>query len=123
MMEVPTATRILQEKRNSGKNALNAVGFFCSQILGRSPNTKKAFESANLIDAAGFQLNDIYYVYYGTLAAYQHQGPVWEKWLDQMQNKFVSSQLNDGSWPVGAGHMEIKWEIYSHGPCHFVLRS
>ncbi len=91
-------------KRNSGKNALNAVGFFCSQILGRSPNTKKAFESANIIDAAGFQLNDIYYVYYGTLAAYQHQGPVWEKWLDQMQNKFVSSQLNDGSWPVGAGH-------------------
>lgn len=91
-------------KRNSGKNAMNAAGFFCSQIRGMSPNTAKAFESALIVDKAGFQISDIYYTYYGTLAAYQHQGPVWRKWLEKMQAEFLKAQEGDGSWPVGGGH-------------------
>ncbi|MEE2966515.1 MAG: hypothetical protein VX646_01430, partial [Verrucomicrobiota bacterium] len=63
-------------KGKSGRMAMNAAGFFCAQLSGASSNAAKAFESALIIDNAGFQLNDIYYVYYGTLAAYQHQGPV-----------------------------------------------
>jgi len=91
-------------KRNSGKNAMNAVGFFCSQIRGTSPNTLTAFESASIIDKAGFQANDIYYTYYGTLAAYQHQGEVWKNWLKKMQSEFIKLQRPDGSWPTGGGH-------------------
>ena len=91
-------------KGKSGRMAMNAAGFFCAQLSGASSNAAKAFESALIIDNAGFQLNDIYYVYYGTLAAYQHQGPVWKKWLEKMQTEFLNSQEPDGSWPVGGGH-------------------
>ncbi len=91
-------------KGNSGKNAMNAAGFFCAQLNGASSNAAKAFESALIIDKAGFQMNDIYYVYYGTLAAYQHQGPVWRKWLEKMHSEFLKTQQPDGSWPVGGGH-------------------
>ena len=91
-------------KGNSGRNAMNAAGFFCAQLNGASSNAAKAFESSLIIDKTGFQMNDIYYVYYGTLAAYQHQGPVWRKWLEKMHSEFLKTQQPEGSWPVGGGH-------------------
>ncbi|MFL2478737.1 MAG: hypothetical protein ACJ0K4_04215 [Verrucomicrobiales bacterium] len=91
-------------KGNSGRMAMNAAGFFCAQLSGASSNAAKAFESSLIIDKAGFQMNDIYYVYYATLAAYQHQGPVWRKWLEKMQSEFIKTQEPDGAWPVGGGH-------------------
>ncbi|MDE0822070.1 MAG: hypothetical protein OSA95_13180, partial [Opitutales bacterium] len=87
-----------------GKNAMNAVGFFCAQLNGASANAAKAFESSLILDGAGFQLNDIYYVYYGTLAAYQHQGPVWKKWTEKMHGEFLKAQAEDGSWQFGGPH-------------------
>ena len=89
---------------NSGKNAMNAVGFFCAQLNGASSNAAKAFESALILDGAGFQLNDIYYAYYGTLAAYQHQGPVWKKWIAKMHEEFLKAQAEDGSWQFSGPH-------------------
>jgi hypothetical protein len=89
-------------KNSSGSRAMNAVGFFCAQLTGASPNSAKAFESALLVEQAGFNLDDIYYAYYGTLAAYQHQGPVWKKWIGEMQPAFLGAQAADGSWaPTG----------------------
>jgi hypothetical protein len=89
-------------KRRSGKRAMDAVGFFCAQLTGASPNSAKAFESALVVEEAGFRLDDIYYAYYGTLAAYQHQGPVWKKWIGEMQKAFLGAQAGDGSWdPTG----------------------
>ena len=90
--------------RNSGKNAMNAVGFFCAQLTRSSSNAAKAFESSVLMDKAGFSLADIYYAYYGTLAVYQHQGPVWRKWLKSMQEEFLKAQAQDGSWHVNGPH-------------------
>ena len=89
---------------NSGKNAMNAVGFFCAQLTGASANAAKAFESALILDKAGFQVADLYYGYYGTLAAYQHQGPVWRKWMEKMQSEFVAAQAADGSWAATGPH-------------------
>ena len=89
-------------KGKSGRHAMDAVGFFCAQLTGASPNSVKAFESALIVDKAGFRLDDIYYAYYGTLAAYQHQGPVWKKWIGEMHKAFLGAQAQDGSWaPTG----------------------
>ena len=90
--------------RNSGKHAMNAVGFFCAQLTRSSANAAKAFESALILEGAGFQLADIYYAYYGTLAAYQHQGPVWRKWIKQMQAEYLKAQAPDGSWQLSGPH-------------------
>ena len=83
---------------------MNAVGFFCAQLMGASSNASKAFESSMILDKSGFDLNDIYYAYYGTLAAYQHQGPVWRKWIAKMQEGLVKAQEADGSWTFNGPH-------------------
>ncbi|MFP6873620.1 MAG: hypothetical protein VCA55_08920 [Verrucomicrobiales bacterium] len=90
--------------KNSGKNAMNAVGFFCAQLTRSSSNAAKAFESSLILDKAGFSLADIYYAYYGTLAVYQHQGPVWRKWIKRMQEEFLKAQAQDGSWQLNGPH-------------------
>ena len=84
--------------------AMNAVGFFCSQLLGSSANAVKAFESSLILNKNGFDLNDVYYAYYGTLAAYQHQGPTWRKWTQKMHTGFLKAQAADGSWQMGGQH-------------------
>jgi len=90
--------------QGKGSPAMNAVGFFCAQLLGASSNAAKAFESSLILDKQGFNLNDVYYVYYGTLASYQHQGPTWRKWMKNMQAQFLKAQAEDGSWQLGGGH-------------------
>ena len=89
---------------SGGTAALNAAGFFCSQLLGRSSNTAKAYESSAIVDRQGFKLEDIYHAYYGSVASYQHQGPAWRKWMEKMHPGFVNSQNTDGSWNTGGGH-------------------
>ncbi len=90
--------------KGGGKPAMNAVGFFSSQLSGASANAAKAYESALQIKGAGFNLADIYYAYYGTLAAYQHQGPLWHEWKEKMQAEFVKAQAEDGSWVPRGEH-------------------
>ena len=38
------------------------------------------------------------------MAAYQHQGPAWRKWLGKMQESFVKAQEADGSWTLKGPH-------------------
>lgn len=87
-----------------GSEAMNAAGFFCAQLLGHSPNSHKAFESSHILNRQGFKMQDIYYAYYGTVAAYQHQGPGWRHWLKVMQPQFLRAQSKDGSWHFRGGH-------------------
>lgn len=91
-------------KGGSRTNALLAVGLFCSQLTGDSPITAKAVESATSLEKTGFLANDIYYAYYGTLAAYQHQGPVWHNWREAMHKAYIESQAADGSWTAAGPH-------------------
>ena len=84
--------------------AMNAVGFFCSQLLGLSSSSARAWESSALVDRKGLDVADLYYAYYGTLATYQHQGPAWRRWLEAMKKQFITTQTEDGSWAVKGKH-------------------
>lgn len=100
-------------KGGSKSNAMHAVGFFCSQLTGASANAAKAYESALSLDKAGFQIGDIYYAYYGTVAAYQHQGPTWRKWMETMHKAFIAEQAEDGSWTLGGQYAASMGPIIS----------
>ena len=91
-------------KRNSGRQGMNAAGFFCSQLLGVSPKAANARESARILGDKKVRDDDLYYIYYGTLASYQHQGPLWRAWREKVQEGFVKSQSEDGSWQAGGSH-------------------
>jgi hypothetical protein len=86
---------------NSNRHGMNAAGFFCSQLTGESPNSEQAWEAAGILGKVGMGDGDLYYLYYGTIAAYQHQGPLWRDWRGKMQKKFAKSQQQDGSWRPG----------------------
>lgn len=91
--------------------AMHATGFFCSQLMGLSPNTRKALEAANALlpipqhgQKASLSTADIYFLYYGTLAGYQYQGDKWRKWRSLMHEKLLATQEPDGSWMIAGGH-------------------
>lgn len=89
---------------NGSTPAMNAVGFFCNQLLGLSSYSMLSHEAAAIVEKRGFDTADLYYAYYGTLAAYQHQGPVWRNWLTAMRDKLTSAQRSDGAWIASGPH-------------------
>ena len=88
----------------SGSAAMIATGWFCSQLMGLSPNTFRSFETSDRLGKTGVSSTDLYYAYYGTLSVYQNQGPLWRRWSRQLQKLFIDSQQPDGSWVATDGH-------------------
>jgi len=84
--------------------AMQASGFFCSQLMGLSANTPKAFEASGFMRATGVKVEDVYYAYYGTLAANQNQGPLWKEWRGKLQESFLAAQEQDGGWSARGQH-------------------
>ena len=94
------------------------VGMFNKQFLGfplSDPFLKKASEvSINFVNSkqwiGGEKPGAIYGIYYGTLAAFQQQGALWDAWNPAMKKTIVTSQkLGDpkelgGSWDPTKDH-------------------
>jgi prenyltransferase beta subunit len=85
-------------------DAMAATGYFCSQLMGLSPNTLRAFETTASLSKPGLSLDDVYFAYYGTLCAYQNQGPFWRGWREKIHAKFIAEQQPEGSWKVSGSH-------------------
>ena len=86
------------------KPAMVAESMFARQLLGTPRESPEMLESAAYLNT---QLPDQgrfsqYFWYYGSLALYQHQGPVWKEWNRRLRPLLVSSQTrsgnDDGSW-------------------------
>lgn len=90
-------------KAGPGSSAMNATGFFCSQLMGLSANTPRAFETGAFLVKTPLSVEDVYYSYYGTLSAYQNQGPTWREWNTQLKTKILALQQPDGSWNAAGG--------------------
>lgn len=109
-----------------GGPALTPSGMFCRQLAQVPPTDPRMQESANFVKAnspfggKGKQegLVDYYYLYYGTLALYQHQGPIWDEWNERMKEKLVPMQETQGddagSWsPNKRSHMDAGGRVVS----------
>lgn len=91
-----------QPQSGAGSPAMVATGYFCSQLMGLSPNTRRAFETVARLRGEP-DIGNVYFAYYGTLSAYQNQGPFWRDWRLSMQKGFLASQARDGSWLIEGG--------------------
>ena len=86
--------------------AMCAEGMFCQQLLGQAPTEERMKESAaylaTMLPSKEKEKANFYFWYYGSLALYQHQGPIWEQWNQRLREILVSSQSRDaddaGSW-------------------------
>jgi len=88
-----------------------AEGMFAAQLLGGQRSEARMRESAehlrqHLPETGGG--TDYYYWYYGSLALYQHHGPIWEEWNEQLREILVQSQSGEGE-NLGSWDPEGKW--------------
>jgi hypothetical protein len=62
---------------------------------------------------------DFYYDYYATLALYQHQGPIWREWNENLKEVYVTLQKisgdQKGSWDPKGPHMNTGGRVISTG--------
>lgn len=96
-------------KRGSSQ-AMTAVGMFCNQLYQVPPHDPLMGESARYImqRPPRAKQRDYYYWYYGTLALYQHQGPLWREWNEQMKQVLLASQRTNGD-PAGSWDPDGRW--------------
>ena len=97
-----------QGRGNAPRHAMVAEGMFCRLMMGESPGHARSHESARYLatawpDPGNF---NFYYWYYGSLALYQQQGPLWKEWNGRLKKLLVGRQKREGdvagSWdPVG----------------------
>ncbi|MFP6667878.1 MAG: prenyltransferase/squalene oxidase repeat-containing protein [Pirellulales bacterium] len=87
-----------------GPPAMTATGMFMRQLDLARPTEPRMQESAAFIKARMLKAGtrDLYYEYYATLAMYQHQGPIWRQWNDNLKEVYIALQettgANIGSW-------------------------
>jgi hypothetical protein len=84
---------------------MTAEGWACRQFLevgGPGPASEEA--AAYLIESRSDRGEyNIYYLYYGTLAMYQHGGDAWSTWNARVRDDVVARQR-------GKGHMAGSWD-------------
>ncbi|MDG1853933.1 MAG: terpene cyclase/mutase family protein, partial [Verrucomicrobiales bacterium] len=86
--------------------AMVATGMFCRQLDLIPPTDPRMIESAQLLKNNPLRpINpDLYYIYYATLALYQHQGPIWQDWNNKLKETLPKIQnktgKNAGSWDL-----------------------
>ena len=79
--------------------AMVAEGLFTRQVLGARRGNKSIEEAARYLNTeteGGQNLENLYLLYYGTMALYQYQGWIWEAWNEQVRGFLVSSQRKQG---------------------------
>ncbi len=85
--------------------SMTAEAMFARQLMGAKPTDPAMIEAADYLRKSLPRDSDpnMYYWYYGTLALFQHQGPVWEEWNRALRRVLLSSQetqgARKGSWP------------------------
>ncbi|HAA87607.1 MAG TPA: hypothetical protein DCE22_05075, partial [Verrucomicrobiales bacterium] len=101
------------------KPAMVATGMFCRQLDLAAPTEPRMAESAELLKMRQINVRqpDYYYVYYGTLALYQHQGPVWTDWNERLKETLPLLQKKSGSekgsWDNSAAHAAAGGRVVS----------
>ncbi len=95
---------------DKNKPAMVATGMFCRQLDLVPPTDPRMPESAQVLKMRKINVKspDYYYLYYGTLALYQHQGPIWADWNERLKETLPLLQKKNGaeagSWDVGSAH-------------------
>ena len=101
--------------------AMTATGMFLRQLDLTPPADPRQRESAAFLKTRMLQSKkiDFYFDYYATLSLYQHQGPIWTEWNENLKKIYVSQQhkvgANMGSWDPQGHHVRAGGRVLSTG--------
>lgn len=87
-----------QDPNDKSRPAMFACGMFCRQLEKFPPTHPRMKESAAFLRTRPLPGSavDAYYLYYATLALYQHQGEVWDEWNARMKAVIPPIQRKTG---------------------------
>jgi len=104
------------EDRN---HSMTGIVMLCNQFMGMKKTHPTMKESAEYLSREGLKWytegrvptdEGIYYIYYASLAMFQHGGKAWKQWNKVMKEVLLKHQIKggcaDGSWPT-ANNKEI----------------
>ena len=106
---------------SSNHPAMTATGMFLRQLDLTPPTDPRQQESAALIKSRMLKANkvDFYFDYYATLSLYQHQGPVWTEWNENLKKIYITLQhktgANKGSWDPKGKHVNPGGRVLATG--------
>ncbi len=108
--------------------AMTAEAMFVQQLLGRGPDEPMMQRSADYIlerlPSWANQANT-YAWYYATLALFQHGGPAWTTWNEQLKRELLASQRTQGpaagSWDPADRWANIGSRVYQTALCALTL--
>jgi hypothetical protein len=71
-------------------------------LIGDAVSVQSIQESERYImqQVPGVGQDNYYYWYYATIALHQLQNENWNRWNQALQNRLLTTQRNDGSWPT-----------------------
>ena len=106
---------------DKNKPTMTATGMFLRQLDLAAPTELRMQESAGVLKSKMLKANrvDFYFDYYATLALYQHQGPIWQEWNENLKEVYVTLQKttgsDKGSWDVKGNHVNAGGRVLSTG--------
>ena len=101
--------------------AMTATGMFLRQLDLEPPTHHRMQESAAFLNTRMIRVKtvDFYYDYYATLSLYQHQGPIWREWNENLKEIYVALQQttgpDKGSWDPKGQHVNAGGRVLSTG--------
>ena len=107
------------DNKGGNRRAMIPTGMFCRQLATVPPTDPRMKEGADYMRSHPINETrpDYYYLYYGTLAMYQHQGPGWEEWNERMKQVMTDLQVKSGgdrgSWMAQGGHAGAMGRVVS----------
>ena len=99
--------------------AMIATGMFLRQLDLVPPTQPRMQESAEFLKTRMVKAGkiDFYYDYYATLSLYQHQGPIWREWNENLKETYVTAQKaagsDRGSWDPMGRHLKPGGRVVS----------
>jgi len=107
--------------KGNGPPAMTATGMFLRQLDLAPPDNPAQVESAAYLKANMLKPGGVrqYYDYYATLSLYQHQGPIWKEWNENLKKIYVATQKQNGaqkgSWDPQSPHVATGGRVLSTG--------
>ncbi len=79
-----------------GGYATTAIGVLCRMYEGWPLDNRRQVRGIKALSAAGPQLGNLYYTYYGAQVLRHHGGPEWQQWNFQTRDPLIALQIKQG---------------------------
>jgi hypothetical protein len=120
--------RFAYQPNRKATPAMTAEGMFTRQLLGQPPHAPGMAEAAEYLlrhPPAWERGTSTYYLYYATLALFQHQGDAWVAWNEQVKETLLAHQETEGelagSWEPNDQWARTGGRVYQTAVCTLTL--